>query len=286
MKNILSKGKISELVSDSGKKGWSGEAHLIKYNGKKFMLRKAQTIERAKKYQQISKRLEKSKILPKFLGRSGQNVLYEYIEGRDLKDKESLKVIKQIGKISAHINKINLKGKSDKFRFYRQVKEATTGIFKENKNYVPAINKKTKPLLTKKKAKKIMNLYAYLKKKTKPIIMLDMNDANPSNFRLRKGNIYFVDVEAIKPRIKGYCIGKAFTKWFKTTQQKKAFLKGYNSVLSTNFLTEPYLDFIYLNFLVQEINYSCKFGKEFKPRQKVRLEFLNRLLEKYEEVIK
>lgn len=286
MKNILSKGKISELVSDSGQGGWSGEAHLVKHGKKKFMLRKAQNIERAKKYQQISKKLEKSKILPKFLGISENNVLYEYIEGRDLRNNESLDVVKQVGKISAHINKINAKD-LDTSRFKRQVVQATTGIFEKHKTNRPMLTKnKIKPLLTKEKSKRILKLYNYLRKKTNPAIKLDLNDANPSNFRLRKNKVYFVDIEAIKPRIKGYCIGKAFTKWFKTDKQRKAFLEGYNPVLSTKFLSEYYLDFIYLNFLVQEINYACKYGKKYKPRQETRLEFLDELLDKYKEIIK
>jgi hypothetical protein len=288
IKKILSKGEISELVSDSGQGGWSGEAHFVEYENKKYVLRKAQTLKIAKNYENISIKLGKTKILPTFLGRTGKNVLYEYIEGRDLKVNESLKIIKQIGKISAQINKINSGNFSIKPRFYKQVKEATTGIFKEKKTADrPILTKdKIKPLLTKEKAKRIKKLYLYLNKKIKPPIKLDMNDANPSNFRLRKGKVYFVDIEAIKPRIKAYHIGKAFTKWFKTLKQRKAFLEGYKSVLPIKFLTEYYYDLIYLIYLVQEVNYSCKYGKKYKPRQETRLEFLDELLNKYLEALR
>lgn len=279
MKQILEKGKIQELLSDGGGRGWSKEAHLLIYDNKKYMLRKAQTLKRAKTYEQISKKLEKFGFLPKFLGRYGKNVIYEYIEGRDLQKKESLKSIKQIGKISAYINKIKITVREAmEGRIKKQIKEATTGKFKK-------LKKKVKPLLTKEKSEKVKKLYFYLKRKSKPIIRLDLNDATPSNFRLRKGKVYFVDIESIKPRIRGYSIGKAFTKWFQTKKQRKVFLEGYKLVSSIKFLNKYYLDFIYLNYLIQEVNYTCRYGKKYKPKYKTRLEFLDELLTKYQKEI-
>ena len=258
MKHLLKKGKISVLLSDDNDAGWSGEVHLVEYEKEKYVVRRAKTLAKAKYYEKISNQLEKYEFLPKFLGRFGKDVLYEYIEGRDLRKKESASVIKQVGAISAQINKIESKGPIN-LRFNTQIKETTTGIFKK-------INKKVRPLLSEEKAKVIKRLYNKLRKEVNPKITLDSNDINPNNFRLRKGKVYFVDVEAIKPRIKGFGIGKAFTKWFKKLQERKAFIDGYNSVSTTKFLTERYIDFIFLNFLVQELNYTCMFGKKFKPR--------------------
>ena len=273
MKHLLEKGKISILLSDNNNAGWSGEVHLIEYKKEKYVVRRAKTLVKAKYYEKISNQLEKQGFLPKFLCRLGRDALYEYIDGRDLRKKESAAIIKQIGAISAQINKIEFKG-SINLRFNTQIKETTTGIFKK-------INKKVRPLLSEERATVIKKLYNALRKEVNPKITLDANDISPNNFRLRNGKVYFVDVEAIKPRIKGFGIGKAFTKWFKTPQERMEFINGYNSVSSTKFLTERYLDFIFLNFLVQELNYTCMFGKKFKPRIKLRKNELESLLKKY-----
>ena len=278
MKDILKKGEIKELLSDEGGGGWSKEAHLLIYGKEKYMLRRAQTLQRAKKYEELSKKLEKFGFLPKFLGRYGKDVIYEYIEGRDLRREETLKVIKQIGKIAGQINKVRANDSLDK-KFEKQINEALTGDFKD-------LNKKVKPLLSKEKVDEIIRLYFYLKRKSKPSIRLDLNDASPSNFRLRKGKVYFVDIEAIKPRYKGYLIGKAFTKWFRTKNQQKAFLEGYNLVLSAGFINDYYLDFTYINYLVQEVNYTCRYGKKYKPKYKSRLKFLDEILKKYRDELK
>jgi predicted Ser/Thr protein kinase len=278
IKQILKEGKITSLASDSKIEGWSGEAHLIRHKGGKYALRKCKKIDRAKHYVKISKKLEKYGFLPKLLGRKGKNVVYEYIEGRDLMRKESINVIKQIGAIAAYINKIKTKGPVHE-RFNKQLKEIITGKF-------TGIKKRKKSLLSKEKISKIKKLHSYLRKKTKTELREDINDTHPDNFRLRKGKVYFVDIEAIKPRIILYGLGKAFIKWFKKPKQREYFKKGYASVSSIKFLTKKYEDLIYLNYLIQEVNYREKLGSKYKPKFKMRLEALDLLLKKYKHILK
>ena len=108
---------------------------------------------------------------------------------------------------------------------------------------------------------------------------LDANDITPSNFRLSKdGKVYFVDIEAIKPRIKGFGIAKFYIQWGKTSARRKAFDRGYSSIYSMKFLTQGYKDFIFLNFIIQEINYSIKIFRRDYSKQLI---MLDKLLKKY-----
>ena len=264
-KMILKEGKISRLVSDKGEAGWSGEVNLIVYNGKKYVLRRCADVKRAKRYQKISRELEKHGFLPKLLYRIGKDVIYEYIEGRDLKKKESLKVIRQIGVICAHINKIKRRGNFDR-RF---------------KKHLSIVAKAKNPLISKTEIKEMLRIYFNLKRKLKPLTRLDGNDLNHENFRLKKGKVYFVDVEAISSRIELFGTGKAFLKWFTDKMEQQVFMKGYTSVKSTSFFTEDYRDLVNLAYLTQELAYSHIYGKKFKPRYKTRVQELRRLLKKY-----
>ncbi|MEK6909274.1 MAG: hypothetical protein AABX23_04450 [Nanoarchaeota archaeon] len=263
MKNILKNGKISVLTSDDGGEGWSGEVHLLTYEGRKYVLRKYKTLKRAKYFEEISHKLEKYGFLPKFLGRVGKDVLYEYIEGRDLIKKESKSVIYRVGKICAYINKIKVNG-------------SVTRRFEKNLNEV----RKAK-LLPKEEIERVEKIYQFLLKKTKPIFTLDANDLHGSNLRLRNGNVYLVDIDSIAERPKLFAIGKAFFKWFKKPKEQKQFRKGYSSISSTQFWDEKYQDFIFLNWLLQDI-YYCHYFKEKKyAGLSQRKEQLGNLLSKY-----
>lgn len=278
MRGILKKGEVKRLFSEDKSGGWSKETYLVRYKDKKYVVRKCSTIERARYYEEIEKKFGKYKILPRFIERCGKNVFYEYIEGRDLKYKESKQVIEQVGKIAGKINKIKIDGKVNK-RFDRQLDEIISGKFM-------GIRKKIEPTLTKEDGEIIKRLYSYLKKKSRPQFVLDLNDLNPDNFRLKDGKVYFVDVEAIQPRIRLFCMGKGFMRWFKTTGEQKAFKKGYKSAGSIHFLTKYYEDFIYLNFLIQEINYKTKYREKYSPRTKIRTDRLYLLIKKYKKELK
>ncbi len=265
MKQILAKGKISVLNSDSGDGGWSGEAHLIEHGGMKYVVRKCRTLERAKSYEEFEKTFGEQNILPKFLGRDSKNVFYEYIKGRDLKHKETKDIIYQVGQIAGHINNVKIKYPLDK-KFEINIEELLTGNVASEHKRVYIENRKasiiTNPrsLISKEEYREIMDFYQTLKRKTKPKMALDANDINPSNFRLREAKVYFVDVEAIKQRVKGFGIGKSFTQWLKTKREQDYFKEGYSSVAPIDFLTKDYEIFLRLIFLAQSSNYKARYG--------------------------
>jgi thiamine kinase-like enzyme len=263
MKHLLKEGKITRLFSDEGG-GDTGEVHLLKHKGKKYVLRIAPDIKTAKKYVEIYNGLEKYKILPKLLHYSGKNIIFEYIEGRDLINKDiSPKIAYSVGKITGCIS--NLKdNKSKTYNFNKK-------FFKRLKFIL------TKKTISKEKYDIIYNLYNKLINKTKVISAMDITDPTSDNFRLQKdtGKVYFIDIEAIKPGPKSIGISKAFLRWFKTEKQRNNFLRGYNSVSNGKYITKDYLQFIYLYHLVQSLYSRISDGRD--PSE--RLEMLNKLLE-------
>ncbi len=283
MKHILKEGQITLLLPDEETGGGlSGEVHLVTYNNKKYVVRRCSKVSIAKRYEEISKKFGKYNFLPKFLGRFGKDVLFEYIEGRDLTKIESLNSLEQMGRIAGYINKIKIKGNVSK-RFNQQLRELRTGVYrlttKERIKLKRVKNRKFKVFLQKEQVKKINKVYNLLKNKLNPSLALDINDVSPNNFRIDKnGKVYLVDIEGIKPRIKGFGFAKFYLKFGKTSKRRNAYLKGYNSVNSTKYLTEEYLDFIYINFFIQRILYNIKiFNKDYKKT----LKRLNKILEKY-----
>jgi hypothetical protein len=266
MKHLLKEGIIQELVSETGG-GISGEVHLITHNKQKYILRKCNTLEKAKNYELISKKLENYNILPKFLGRYGKNVFFEFIEGRDLTKEENPKTFIQIGMIVAIISKLKTTNKQN--NFYKQLNELVTAKFSDNfkvdvKRYRERLDKRRiKPLLSKEKAKKIKKLYLELYNKVKPEIRYDANDVTPDNFRIRQGKVYYIDIEGIKPRVKGFGIAKCFLKWAKDKEQQDTFRKGYEKI-DKWFFEGDYANLCYMMFIIQALNYKCQIGRDYK----------------------
>jgi hypothetical protein len=266
VKEIIHNGKISKLASDSGKFGWSEEVHLVSYQNKKYVLRVCKDVEKAKHYEKISSQLERYGFLPKLFGRRAHKVLYEYINGRDLRKKETRNVIRQVGRICACVNKLNGSEKVD--------------------TIVKRWIKKSKPVLSLEQYEGIRKLYLYFNKKLKPAIRMDAGDSNPENFRLRNGTVYLVDVDSICPFFRAYGLAKAYIKWFKEPIERAWFKEGYGSVSSSKFITEEYEDFMCLVFLINEIKYFAKHGsKDDKPNIKTRFEILDELLIKYKDIL-
>lgn len=282
LKYLLKNGKVSEIIPETGG-GISGEAHLLEYKNKKFIVRICQNIKTAKKYEKISLELKKFKIFPNFLGRYGKNVFYEFLEGRDLRENERLDVYRQMGRITAIVGTLNkLKGEN---RFYTQVKKLESGNFftenhrvkRRNERYGERLDKRRiKAIFSKKMAKEVRELYEYLSKSFKLEFICDINDITNENFRLSKGKVYFVDIEAIKPRLKGFGIAKCFLKIAKNESRRKSFRKGFEEI-SEWFFEGEYADLCYLMYTIQDLVFRCQIGRKSDKS----LDRLKKLLKKY-----
>ena len=254
MKKILSEGKITKF-----EKGVASSVYLIEYGNEKYVLRTFKSKKEADFYLGIMKKLNKFGFFPKVLKNKGRKVLFEYIQGRDCKDSDSKIAANQVGIICAVVNKLK-----------------TNKEYNLDKQFKKFINKIEKSkILSRTQVKIARELYYTLSKSVKPKITLDANDVYAENFRINKGKIYMVDIEAIKPILKGQGIMKGFNKWFKTPKAQKEFLKGYNSIGNSKFLTKDYIKFANLFFYTRQIAIRIIF--KGKPDE-ANVEKLKRLL--------
>jgi hypothetical protein len=255
MKHILEKGEISHL-----KGGESRETFLLQYRGKKFVLRRYETKKEADYISRIYKNLKEYKILPQIYYQNGKDLLIEYIDGRNCRKSDTSKVAEQIGRICALINTLRIKGIKSREREF----ESCIDILRKHR----IIDKNASECLKKR--------YLSYRKELKPERVIDFDDVYPKNFRLRRGRAYLVDLEDFEVKIKGSCIGKAFLRWFKKPLQRKRFLDGYSSVSSSDFLTEEYMQFLYLNFTLYIVSYKLKYNKPINPKDLRRLHELSK----------
>lgn len=254
MKHLLKKGKIIPL---SG--GDSKQTFLIECDNQKYVLRKCPDEKITDYYVNIYKKLKKYDFLPKLYHREGKNLIFEYIEGRDCTKEDADKVSYEVGKICAIINKMKpLEHYDMDKKFYDSLKI----ILKHD-------------IINLEEYNKIGRTYKKLVTEIKPKTMIDANDVYPENFRLRNGKIYFVDIEAIKPRLKGRGIAKAFSRWFRTLKTQNKFWKGYKSVLSNRFWTPKYQKLAEIYFLIPTIRYQIEGVEGLKDKDVKRLKELS-----------
>jgi hypothetical protein len=257
---ILKSGKITSLAHSEGI-GSTGEAHLAEFNGKKYLLRICKDKGTAERYIKYYNQFKKYGFFPELLETHDNYLLFEFIKGRTCKEEnEEIRVIEQVGKICAIINK----GRANY--------DYESGFFRK----LNAISEKK--ILTNKKIDEIREFYK--KSKVKLKILLDAGDVTNDNFMVKGKKIYFVDIEAIKPNIKGFGIAKSFSSWFKSEKERKAFEKGYSKINSMKFFNKNYRDLCTLIFLIHRI--SFKHNKGEHKLVEISIKKLNRILSESE----
>jgi len=229
MRKIIREGKLRKLPG-----GVKEQTFLVYYQGSKYVIRRYEKKESADYYMKLFKILEKYDFFPKLLYQDGRTLLFEYIKGRDCKKEDAIDVAFQVGKICAIINGVKLRRIAKRKRTFSEAVDMLSG------------NK----LIDKGVAERSKKLYNDLKRKVKFEYAVEFDDLTPGNFRLRNGKVFLIDIENITYKIKGRGIGKGFLKWFTTPQQREKFKKGYESIASLSFLTEDYLKFTSLNYLI------------------------------------
>jgi hypothetical protein len=258
MKHLLKQGKITAIEPEEGG-GLTREVHLLTHLGQKYILRQCPDLKTADKYEKIYYALEKFGFLPELLYRDRTRMIFEYLPGRDCRVSDALRVAQDVGTIAGAINSTRIPFKQYDFdeKFFDKLEFL-----------------KRKRVLDTDKSKEVRDLYYELKRKAKPKLAIDANDITNGNFRISDGQVYFVDIEAIKPVPKGCGIAKAMLKWFRTPTQRERFFKGYNKFGDSSFLTPDYRDFVYLYFIINNI-YHRNSRNQLKPHN---LERLDRLL--------
>ena len=244
IKEILEYADISLIDCPIG--GMTKEVHLAQIDGKKYILRRGKTKENADRYEGYSRALEGRGITPKIFERDGNDILYEFLDGRDL-TYDDLDYAREIGRISGIVNEVpNSESPDIDFRFSK----ATTYLLSHG-------------IITEEEKKKAEERY-FQYRPDKLIIASELTDVIPGNFRYSQGKIYLVDIDAIWPMTKGRGFAKAFVKWFRDDNSRERFLAGYNEVGDSSFFTPDYQQFVYLNFLVHKIRDWHKRGTPFQ----------------------
>jgi fructosamine-3-kinase len=262
---ILKNPKITRLLPETGGGGRSEQTYIVKDGDNKYVLRKYKDKKEADEDAYFSKKVGRLDIIPRFYGQDGKNLLFEYIEGRDLSKEESLDVFRQMGEISAKAHRI----KADKFNLDKR--------FLRNLGYL-----KRKKTIDAGGYKKIKRAYLSLKQELKPTVTLDVADIIPDNYRINKnGKVYWIDIEGLKPSLKGRGMGKAYLKWFDETQ-KGAFKEGYEKIAPMDWFGKKYETLSKLYFIVHNTALRIK---EKRPLDKnlERIENVMKEAEKYEQ---
>lgn len=259
IKEILKKAKIKSMSLEGGI-GSTGEAHLAVLNKKKYLLRICKDNETAEKYFKYYNKFKKYNFLPRLLDKKDHYLLFAFINGEVCNHKETKKVIAQIGRICAIINKSKEKWNCEEY-FSKRIAKI-----------------EEKKILDRGRIDKVKELYLNLKTKVRIQTSLDANDVTNDNFIKKTGKVYFVDIEAIKPTIKGYGIAKAFFSWFKEEKEREYFREGYNTISPISFFNTNYMKLATLLFIVQRLNF--KFDKGERGIVKLTIKKLDKLLAK------
>ena len=250
--------KIKEIKSLKGHGAISGESFLVvDESNNQFKLRVCSTEEQAKRIENNVKLLPHA--FPKFYGREGLYVLFEWVEGEllynILSKPISAEICYQIGKLvgEAHqLNDINHSKSADKF-FY-----SLTKTLDENAGF-------DKVLL-----EKIIQKYKKLRDKITVDVVLEINDIHPRNFVIQNSSnpenikIYFVDEDGFGHKIKGLGMAKPLfiEGLIKTKEQTEAFWKGYTEHHSKDYFDKDYQEFVTIVQLVRSMVIRSKNGKD------------------------
>jgi len=252
---ILEKAEITAFEPDPKKGGYSREVNIVNYKGKKYILRicneghsnHKDPDKNAVRYENYCGFLEEYNVTPKLLERNGRCLLFEYLEGVDCIRPTATDFAFEAGKIAGLSTKIPPQHSRD-----------PDEKFHKSMDYLLEEEVIDSPLY-----EKIKKRYSQLKPE-KIETQSELIDTTLTNFRLSNGRIYLVDIESIVTEIKGRCFARSFLRSFQKPEQRELFLQGYNSVADSSFLTEDYLQYLYLLFLTKNIHGRVK-GKHINP---------------------
>lgn len=187
-------------------------------------------------------------IFPKFYGREGRYLLFDWIEGRMLtKEDKDLSIYKKLGELCADVHNANQSGGQEvDIYFLKRLKTIPEKILSQTEKV------------------KIIEKYTELKEKFNLDIVLEINDIHAKNFMIDKNqNIYLVDEGGVNHVLKGLGFAKAFLSWF-NEEQRTAFWEGYTAKHEGDYFDKDYETFVTIVECVRAISFRAKTGKEEK----------------------
>ena len=253
---------IKKVISLKTEKAISGETFkVISNRGMPFKLRYCRKLSQARAIERNVKMLPKA--FPRFYGREGRYLLFDWIDGENLTKDASPEDCYTIGKMmgEAHaLEDVDSKRKLD--QFFNPILELI------GKNLV----------FNKKELAQIRVKYEKFKKKLKIDIVLEFNDVHGQNLiKDRRGRIYFIDEEGFGHRIKGLGFAKLFMapkEWMKKPEQQEAFWRGYKEHHSNDYFDKDYQELILFIQLIRSIATRIKTNQDVTMLKKQLLRML------------
>lgn len=199
------------------------------------------------------------RLLPKYHGREGNLLLFDWIKGEVLTEILDLDTCHKLGVIYGEIHKLNdlKKGKtsSSKLKKYYQ-RLCDTNYFGQ------------------KTLDKVKDEFDRIQSILSRHIILEMNDANPANFIMKEtGEILIVDEEALNHNIQGRGLIGLVKRFGK--EQKKAFWKGYKEKHPHDYFTRDYETALTHMGAVLSVQHRLhKYGPEHHKTKEAIKEFL------------
>jgi thiamine kinase-like enzyme len=232
-----------EVNSKSFLGGDTGESYKIVTDKGTFKIRECRSLRRAKEIEKFAG--QASFLLPKFYGRFGNVLVFEFIRGRRLGKEEPMQTYYQLGKLHGRLNKISAKPRRIWSRVLKYIDYCVSS-----------------KLIGEEFASKLKKNFLRLKRKLQFKYVLDFTDFHPWNFMKNdSGRLYFVDEDGLIENVKGYGLAKPFNRrWFRKSKNREEFVKGYNSVNDFSYFTEDYELFVNIYFNVVKLARQHKKG--------------------------
>ena len=241
---------IRDAIALDTLRGHSGQSFkVISNTGKPFKLRYCFTLRVARSIERNINIFPNA--FPRFYGREGRYLLFDWINGTDLLTKEiSLSEAYQIGKLLGEINEGGEKVNDRKLRAFYQI------CFKEIRE---------EKIFDNEIINKIEALFLDLMKRLDIDIILDIQDTHPKNFVVdnHSKKVFYVDEEGLTHGVKGTGINTFLQHFLKNDSAKKeAFWKGYNEHHSNDYFDRDYRKLTIILQNIRMIYVKSKNGKK------------------------
>ena len=254
-------GKIKSISSLVSKIAMSGETFKItSNNGKQYKLRYCNKLRNARRIERNVKLLPHA--FPKFYGREGRYLLFDWIDGDHLGFNISPETCYKIGKLMGEAHAL------EDIDSKKNIKDE----FKKRMRIILSAK-----IFSKEELIKIELKYKQLRKKVKIDFFLEFNDVHPFNLMLdKKGNLVFVDEDGFGHKIKGYGLTKPLllSNWIGSAEKREAFFKGYNEHHSDNYFDLDYQRFLAFMKLLNTIYMKIETNRDYTKEKKIILQMI------------
>ncbi|MBU1029698.1 MAG: hypothetical protein ABIC91_06950 [Nanoarchaeota archaeon] len=259
-RNIMTIVKIESL---EGRGAISGEAfEVLASSGKKYKLRCCKTLKQAKLTERNVTLIPN--LFPRFYGREGRYLLFDWINGEFLGKELSLDVCYKLGKMAGEAHALSeINKKKTPFDLFNTI----------------ITNLRTHKIFNNQILGQIEKTYFAMIEKLKPDIVLEFHDFHRGNILADKhGKLYFIDEEGFGYKVKGLGLAKPFfrSKWIKTSAQKRAFWKGYCEHHSNDYFDNDYKKFVHFLQLIRTISTRTRTGADYMSERKDLLNMLEK----------